>query len=70
VQPVGQLDDQHPDVTGHGHDHLADGLGLGRVAVLDLVELGHPVDQLGDVRAELTAQLSQRVGGVLDRVVQ
>jgi hypothetical protein len=70
VQPVGQLDHQHPDVAGHGHDHLADGLGLGRVAVLDLVQLGHAVDQGRDVLAEVTAQLGQRVRGVLHGVVQ
>jgi hypothetical protein len=70
VQPVGQLDDQHPDVTGHGHDHLADGLGFGRVTVLDLVQLGYAVDQGGDVLAEVTAQLGQRVRGVLHGVVQ
>ena len=70
VQPVGELDDQDPDVAGHGDDHLADRLGLGRVAVFDLVELGHAVDQRGDVVAEVAAQLGQRVGGVLDGVVQ
>jgi hypothetical protein len=29
VQPVGQLDHQHPDVPAHRQDHLSDGLGLG-----------------------------------------
>ena len=28
VQPVGQLDEDHPDVLRHGDDHLADVLGL------------------------------------------
>ena len=28
VQPVGQLDEDHPDILGHGDDHLADVLGL------------------------------------------
>ena len=70
VQPVGELDHQHPDVAGHRDHHLADGLRLGRLAVLDLVQLGDAVDQRGDVLAELAAQLGQRVGGVLHRVVQ
>ena len=70
VQPVGQLDDQDPDVARHGDDHLAHGLGGGGLAVLDLVQLGHPVDQRRHVVAELAAQFRQRVGGVLDRVVQ
>ena len=70
VQPVGELDDQHADVAGHRDDHLADGLRLGRLAVLDLVQLGDAVHQRGDVLAELAAQLGQRVGGVLHRVVQ
>ncbi len=70
VQPVGQLDDQDPDVARHGDDHLADGLGLRGVAVLDLVQLGDAVHQRGDVLAEVLAQLVDRVLGVLDRVVQ
>ena len=70
VQPVGELDHQHPDVAGHRDDHLADGLGLRRLAVLDLVELGDAVDQRGDLLAEVAAQLVEGVVGVLDRVVQ
>jgi hypothetical protein len=70
VQPVGELDHEDPDVARHGDDHLAHGLGLGRLAVFDLVELGHPVDQRGDHVAEVAPELVERVGGVLDRVVQ
>ena len=70
VQPVGELDDQDPDVTGHGDDHLAHGLGLGDLAVLDLVQLGDPVDQGGDLVTEVGPQLVEGVGGVLHRVVQ
>ena len=70
VQPVGELDDQHPDVARHRDDHLADGLGLRGVAVLDLVELGHAVDELGDLVAEVRAQLLEGVRRVLDGVVQ
>ncbi len=70
VQPVGELDDQDPDVAGHRHDHLADGFRLGGGAVLDLVQLGDAVDEGRDVLAELAAQLVERVGGVLDGVVQ
>ncbi len=70
VQPVGELDDQDADVAGHRDHHLADGLGLGGGAVLDLVQLGDAVDEGRDVLAELAAQLVQGVGGVLDGVVQ
>ena len=70
VQPVGQLDDQHPGVAGHRDDHLADGLRLGRVAELDLVQLGDAVDEVRHLVAELLAQPVQRVVGVLHRVVQ
>ena len=49
VQPVGQLDQQHAPVVGHGHEHLADGGGLlGLLGVeLEAVELGHPVHDFG-----------------------
>ena len=70
VQPVGQLDDQHPRVPRHRDDHLADRLGLGRVAELDLLQLRDAVDEVGHLVAELRAQAVQRVVGVLDGVVQ
>jgi hypothetical protein len=70
VEAVGQLDDEHADVAAHRHDHLADRLGLGGVAVLDLVELGDAVDERSDLVAEVVAQLLEGVRRVLDRVVQ
>ena len=53
VQPVGELDHQHAWVARHRDDHLADRLGLGGGAVLDLVELGDAVDEVRDLLAEL-----------------
>ena len=70
VHAVGELDDQHAHVTAHRHHHLADGLGLRRIAVFHLGELGHAVHQTGDGVAEFGAALLQRVVGVLHRVVQ
>ena len=70
VQAVGELDDEHPRVLGHRDDHLADRLGLRRVAELHLVELGDAVDQEGDLAAELLGELVELVVGVLDGVVQ
>ena len=49
MEPVGQLDEDDPDVVGHGQDDLADGLGppdLGR-RFLDAADLGHALDQPG-----------------------
>ena len=70
VQAVGQLDHEHPHIAC-GRDHeLADRLCLGRLAVGELVELGDPVDQAGDLVAEVGAQLIEGVAGVLHRVVQ
>jgi hypothetical protein len=72
VEAVGQLDQDHPDVGGHRDHHLAVVLGLGLVARLegDAGQLGHAVDQGGDLVAELVAHLLQRGRGVLHRVVQ
>jgi hypothetical protein len=72
VEPVGQLDDQHPDVAGHGDDHLADDLGLGRLPALeaDAVQLAEPVGDLGHLGPELLADLLQRQQALLERVVQ
>ena len=72
VQPVGQLDEDHPDVLGHGDDHLADVLGL---LLLDgaeghLRQLGHPVDQQGHLVAELLPHRLDGHARVFDHVVQ
>jgi hypothetical protein len=70
VQPVGHLDHQHPRVAGHRGDHLSDGLAFGGVAQHHLVQLGHAVDEITDLFAELLGQRLKRVPGVLDGVVQ
>ena len=72
VEAVGQLDQDHPDVGGHRHHHLAVVLGLPLVAALegDLGELGDAVDQLSDLVAEGLADLVEAGARVLDRVVQ
>ena len=55
VEPVGELDDQDPEVLGHRHEHLAHRGGLLRLLGVELeaVELGDAVDDGGDVGAEL-----------------
>ena len=72
VEAVGQLDQDHPDVGGHRHHHLAVVLGLPLVAALegDPGQLRDAVDELGDLLAELVADLLEAGAGVLDRVVQ
>ena len=72
VQPVGELDDEHPQVGGHRHQHLAHGGGLLRLArvELDAVELGDAVDDRGDLGAEVALDVGERDLGVLDGVVQ
>ena len=54
VQPVGQLDQKHPDVLRHGQDQLAEILGVLGLLGLQLKtgQLGHAVDQTRDVPAE------------------
>ena len=52
METVGQLDNQDPNVLGHGHHHLADGLGLGFLpgqVVGDPVQLGNPIGDPGYV---------------------
>ena len=70
VEPVGELDDEHPDVPRHRDDHLAHRLGLRGLTVGHLVELGDTVDEHGDLVAEVTSQRLQAVCRVLHRVVQ
>ena len=70
MDPVGQLDHQDPNIPTHGHNHLADGLGLGRITVVHLRYLGDPIDQTGHRITELLPALVKGVVGVFDRVVQ
>ncbi len=70
VQPVGELDGHHPHVVAGGDEHLAEGLGLRRGAVVDLLQLGDPVDQIADLGAEPLPHLIERHFRVLDGVVE
>ena len=70
MKAVGQFDNKHANVAGHCHDHLADGLSGGCVAVLDLVEFRHAVDEPGDLVTEFLTQRVDRVGRVFNRVVK
>ena len=54
MQPVGQLDDDHPDVCGHSQDHLPHVLGLAFLTAgeLHLADLGDPVHDIRRFTAE------------------
>ncbi len=72
VQPVGELDQQHADVLAHREQELAQVFGRALVLghLLDLGELGHPIDQPRDVGPEELLDVLDRRQRVLDRVVQ
>ncbi len=72
VQPVGELDEQDADVVAERQQEFAEILGGALIFRLrfDLRELGHPVDQPGNVLAEQSLDLFGRGERVLDRVVE
>ncbi len=72
VQPVGELDDQDPQVLGHRHQHLAHRRGLLGLAGVELqsLQLGHAVHDLGDLGAERAFHVGDGDLGVLDGIVQ
>ena len=69
---IGQLDHDDAQVAHHGQQHLAEALGLGFFAALelDLVELGDAIDDLGDIAAEARGDVFLGDGRVFDDVVQ
>ncbi len=72
VQPVGQLDHDHPQVLGHRQEHLAEILGL-RFELgieVNVGQLADAVHQFGDFRPEARAEVLLIVLGVLDDIVQ
>ena len=72
MQPVGELDQDYPDVLRHRQEHLAEALGLELLArlELDLVELGDAVDHIGDGLAERALDLDLGDAGVLHDVME
>jgi len=72
VQPISQLDQNHPNITGHGQCHFLEvfRLRLGTSAELNLGQLAHTVDQ---IRHRLTKLFCQGIfgnTGVFDHIVQ
>ena len=72
MQPVGELDQDDPDVLGHRDDHLPVVLRLRLLAALELDprQLRDAVDEVCDLRPELRPELVELRLGVLDDVVQ
>ncbi len=62
VEAVGELDEEHADVARHGHEHLAEALGLLVLLAgeVDAAELGDPVDQERDLGPEELARSPPR----------
>ena len=72
TQPVGQLDQDHPQVARHGHEQLAEVLGLLglRRGQFQVGQLGDAIDQVGDLGPECLGQVLLGGPGILDRVMQ
>ena len=73
VQPVRQLDQNHPDILAHGQDHFAKGLRLLLLPVrkVQLIQLRHAVHQAGHLVPKLILdRLQGHVFAVLHRIVQ
>ena len=72
MQPVGQLDQDHPNVSGHGHGHLLEvfRLGFGLGLEVHLGQLADPIDQLGHGFAKLRTERFLGNAGVFDHVMQ
>ena len=72
VQAVGELDEDDPDVLGHGDQHLAEALRLALFLAeeLQLAELRYAGNQRRDFRAEQRRDLVLAGVGVFNGVVQ
>ena len=72
VQPVGQLDQDDPDVIHHGQQHLAEVLGLSFFARREPngANLGDAFDDMGDLGAEQLTNPVDGRQGVFDDVVE
>ena len=72
VEPVGDFDEDHPDVLAHGNEHLPQVLHLLVFfgGVLDAGQLADALHQVGDGGGEEFGHLLVGGGGVLDDVVE
>ena len=72
VEPVGQLNQHHPDVTGHRQEHPAQvfRLGFGVVREMDAAELGDALHQGPHLRPKMLLDFLGDDVGVLDNVVE
>jgi hypothetical protein len=72
VEAVGELDQDHTGVVGHRDDQLAVVLRFRLLPALEMDsrQLRHALDELGDLVAELLADVRDRGARVLDDVVQ
>ncbi len=72
MEPVSQLDQDHPDVLHHGENHLSEILCLalfGRPEG-DLADLGQPIDQLGNLFSKVFLNIFEGGEGILNGVVE
>ena len=72
VQSIGKFDEQHPKIFCHRDEHLAHRrrlLCLPRIK-LQAVELGHTVNNRGNVFAEISAQVIKRKFSIFNCVMQ
>lgn len=72
VQAVGQLDQDHANVAGHGHGHFLEvfSLGFGLGLEVHLGQFADPIDQFGHGFTELRLQRFFGNPGVFDHVMQ
>ncbi len=71
-KPVGQFDQDHAHIARHGEQHLAEifRLGMGFGLEFDLVQLGNPIYQFGNLLAELRADFLAGGCSVFHHVMQ
>ena len=72
MQPVGNLDENHPDVVAHGQQQFLERLGLGRRLVAEDASryFRKPVYDLSDFRTENVGDVFHGVVGVFYHVVE
>ncbi len=71
VKPVGQFDQNDPDIIGHGQKHLAQALGLSRPGAVKrkTAEFGDTGDDMQNFGAEQFFDFLRHRLGVLNHIV-
>ena len=72
VEPVCKLDNEHPDILGHGEEHLSQVFSLTFLLALKFegAQFGDTINEFSDLSAKIPRHVFHCVGSIFNDIVQ